>query len=77
LHAIETKTTKGEFHVLIYEMATANPALLIHLTLLRSCCLSAKLLNTNFKARRPSSAVLKHPLPHKQMKQPANKLQPV
>lgn len=49
--------------VLIHEMATGNPASLMHLTLLRPCCLSAKLLNANFLARCPSSAALSPPAP--------------
>lgn len=44
--------------VLIHEMATGNPSLLMHLTLLRSRCVFAKLLNANFLARCPSSAAL-------------------
>lgn len=44
--------------VLIHETATGNPALLMHLTLLRSCCVLAELLNVNFLACCPSSAAL-------------------
>lgn len=44
-------------------MATGNPALLMHLTLLRSRCLPANLLNADFLAHCPSSAALSPPAP--------------